>query len=286
MSFLQIKSLFEMTKPRAMFVVLLTALAGVLLVSEGEPFSWLLLHLMIGTALSGGGSIVLNQVIERDLDRQMIRTCQRPMVTGVISPFVGWSYGAILSVVGTLWLWAFVNPITALLAGLSVASYAFIYTPLKRRTTLNTAVGAIPGAIPPMMGVTAVTGVITPEAWVLFAILFVWQFPHFLAIAWLHREDYARAGYRMLPVLDAEGGMTARQIVINTLCLLFLTMVPVMMHTAGHHYAIGALAIGVVFLSLGLLHARLRSVRSARILLRGSVIHIAVLMTLLVADRI
>ena len=282
----QIKSLIEMTKPRAMFVVLLTALAGVLIAADGVPNVWLLVHLMLGTALSGGGSIVFNQVIERDYDRRMERTRHRPMAAGTISPALGWCYGAFLSVAGTAWLWAFVNPITALLAGLSVASYAFIYTPLKRRTTFNTAVGAVPGAIPPMMGVTAVTGVITPEAWVLFAILFVWQFPHFLAIAWLHREDYQTAGYCMLPVLDSEGGMTARQIILNTICLLFLTMVPVMMKTAGPKYAVGALAIGIAFCSLGLLHARLRSVRSARILLRGSVIHIAILMTLLVADRL
>jgi protoheme IX farnesyltransferase len=282
----KLKSLIEMTKPRAMFVVLLTALAGVLLASEGDMMGWLVLNLMIGTALSGGGSIVLNQVIERDHDAQMIRTRNRPMPSGAISPAMGWAWGALLSVMGTAWLWIFVNPTTALLAGLSVASYAFIYTPLKRRTTLNTAVGAIPGAIPPMMGVTAVTGFITAEAWVLFAILFVWQFPHFLAIAWLHREDYARAGYRMLPVLDSEGGMTSRQIVLNTICLLFLTMVPVMMHTAGPRYAVGAIAIGLGFLALGIIHARLRTVRSAQMLLRGSIIHIAVLMTLLVADRI
>lgn len=282
----KIQSLIQMTKPRAMFVVMLTALAGLLLGTDGKLDGWLLLHLLVGTALSGGGSIVLNQVIERDHDRRMDRTRSRPMATGFISPLMGWTYGAVLSVIGTAWLWMFVNPVTALLAGLSVASYAFIYTPLKRRTTLNTAVGAIPGAIPPMMGITAVTGVITPEAWVLFAILFVWQFPHFLAIAWLHREDYARAGYRMLPVLDTEGGMTARQIVLNTVCLLFLTLVPVMMRTAGSRYAIGALAIGLAFCALGLLHARLRSMQSARLLLRGSVIHIALLMALLVADRI
>lgn len=280
------KSLIQMTKPRAMFVVLLTALAGYLLASDGSFDVWLVLHLMVGTALSGGGSIALNQVMERDLDGLMVRTRNRPMAMGLFSARTGWLYGLALSAAGTVWLALYVNGLTALLAGLCVASYAFIYTPLKRRTTLNTAVGAVPGAIPPMMGITAVTGEITAEAWVLFSILFVWQFPHFLAIAWLYRDDYARAGYRMLPVLDKGGAMTARQIILNTICLLCLSLVPYVMQTAGIRYAVGALAIGAGFLLLGMLHARLRSIRSAELLLKGSVVHISLLMTLLVADRI
>lgn len=281
----QLSHYLAMTKPRAMLVVLVTTAAGYFLAETGSTEWWTLASLLIGAGLSGGGSIVLNQYLERDHDRQMKRTQDRPLPSGTVTPVSALIYGILLSVIGTAWLAIGVNAMTAILGGMCVLSYVLIYTPMKRTTHWNTAVGAIPGAIPPMMGWTAVTGSIDVEAWVLFGILFVWQYPHFLALGWIYRKDYAGAGYRMLSSVDATGERTARQVLINTSLLTFLTLFPARMGWAGLVYATGAPLLGLGLLMVGIAFYRRRTDLMARILLRGTIIHITLLMILLVMDR-
>ncbi|MCB9832368.1 MAG: protoheme IX farnesyltransferase [Planctomycetes bacterium] len=275
-----------MTKPRAMLVVLVTTAAGWFL-AAGAAADWsLLVHLLIGTGLSGGGSIVLNQYLERDHDRRMARTARRPLPSGMVAPREALVYGVALSVLGTAWLALGVNAITAVLGGLCVLSYVLLYTPMKRLSPWNTAVGAVPGAIPPMMGWTAVTGTIGVEAWVLFAILFIWQYPHFLAIGWLFKDDYAGAGYRMLSAVDPAGERTARQVLVNAALLVLVSLLPYGLEQAGLVYASGALLLGLGLFGLGILFHRRRDRAVAALLLKGTILHITLLMTLLVVDRV
>lgn len=274
-----------MTKPRAMLAVLVTAAAGFLLAARGALPAALFAHLLFGVALSGGGSIVLNQFLERDHDRLMARTRRRALPMGIVSPRQALVWGIALSVLGTFWCFAFVNTVTGVLAALSIVSYSFIYTPLKRVTTLNTVVGAVPGAIPPMMGWTAATGELGTEAWVLFLILFVWQFPHFLAIGWLHRGDYGRAGYALLAVRDDDGSRTARQMLLNTAALIAATLLPWRFLIAGSVYATGALIAGFGLAALVAAFAATRSSRAAYWVVKGTIVHIVLVMTLLVVDR-
>jgi len=208
------RDLVELTKPRITLMVVLTAGIGLLLASGGEASYVLVIHTLVGTGLLAGGSSALNQVLERDLDALMQRTADRPLPAGRMHPDAALLFGVALSIIGLLELTLFVNLLTALLGTLALASYVFLYTPLKRVSSLATVIGAIPGAIPPLMGWTAVTNEIGLGAWVLFGILFLWQLPHFLAIAWMCREDYARAGLPMLPVVDPDGRSTARQMVL------------------------------------------------------------------------
>ena len=276
---------FVMTKPRAMLVVLVTAAGGYLLAAARSTEMMRMVHLLIGTALSGAGSIVLNQFLERDHDRLMDRTRRRPLPSGLISPRSALVYGVALSVGGTAWLAVYVNALTAVLAALCVASYVLVYTPMKRWSTLNTVVGAIPGAIPPMMGWTAHSAALDAGAWVLFLILFIWQFPHFLAIGWLYREDYARAGYTMLSGIDHDGLISARQAVLNAACLIVVSLLPVTLRFAGPGYAVGAVLAGLGLLAVSVAFLRSRTNASALALLKGTVVHISILMALLVADR-
>lgn len=274
-----------MTKPRAMLVVLVTAAAGYLVAAPGAVDWTLLTNLLIGAGLSGGGSIVLNQYLEREHDKKMERTRLRPLPTGLVSPREALIYGVLLSVVGTAWLAVGVNALTAVLGGLCVLSYVLLYTPLKRVTTLNTAVGAVPGAIPPMMGWAAETGDLSAPAWILFAILFVWQFPHFLSIAWIYRRDYAGAGYAMLTGRDPDGRMTSRQILLNAFCLLAVSLAPVMANFAGTVYLAGAFILGLGLIALSVVFAVRRTTDAARLLLRGTILHISILMLLMVVDK-
>lgn len=282
-----LRAYFEMTKPRAMLVVWVTAVAGLLVaVAERDWDGLIFLHLSIGVLLSGGGSIVLNQVIEREHDARMRRTRSRPLPSGRVAPRAAAIYGVGLAVVGTLWLALFVNAVCAVLGGLSVITYVLLYTPLKRVTTLNTAVGAVPGAIPPMMGWAAIEGGLGLEAWLLFALLFVWQFPHFLAIAWLHRADYGDAGYAMLSRFDPAGALTARQMILNTIAVWGLALAPVAFGLVGAAYAIGATLLCAALLALAFVFAARRDDRAAFWMLKGSVLHISLLMTILVLDKL
>ena len=276
----------ELTKPRITFLVVLTAAAGFCMASASGIDYFRLLNMSIGIALLSSGLSTLNQYIERDLDRLMRRTQARPLPTGKLLPLEAAVFGVLLSAFGTVYLAVFINPLSALLGVATLASYLFVYTPLKTRTTLSTVLGAFPGAMPPFIGWVSATGGITVEAWVLFAVLFLWQFPHFLAIAWMYRDDYARAGIRMLPVVEPEGKVTGQQIISYTLLLIPVSLLPAATGMAGSIYFVGAVLMGIVFLYFSSKAALVRSAGQARRLLLASVIYLPLLFGLMVLNRI
>ncbi|HUP02314.1 MAG TPA: heme o synthase [Gemmatimonadota bacterium] len=274
-----------LTKARITALVLVTAAAGFCLASPEGIDLGRLAALLVGTALASGGAAALNQVFEREADGRMARTWSRPLPAGRITPRQGLVVGVGLAAGGVVWLALRIDLLTAGLALLTIGLYLAVYTPLKRRTPLNTLVGAVPGAIPPMMGWTAATGGLAPGAWVLFGILFLWQLPHFLAIAWLFREDYARGGFPMLPVVDPDGGSTGRQVALYLVALIPVSLAPTFLGLTGPVYFFGALALGLVFLGFGIAMALGRGRRGARRLLLASVTYLPILMLLLLADR-
>ena len=274
----------ELTKPRITFLVVLTAAAGFCLGSDQIDFLRLV-NMALGVALLSSGIATLNQYIERDLDRLMRRTQDRPLPSGKLTARRALVFGVSLSAVALGYLAVTVNPLSAVLGFATLASYLFIYTPLKLKTTLSTVLGAFPGAMPPFIGWVAARGEVTIEAWVLFAILFLWQFPHFLAIAWMYRDDYARAGIKMLPVVEPEGRVTGQQIVVYTLLLIPVSLLPVLVNLAGSVYLIGASVIGVVFLYYGVRAAVARTTWQARKLLLASVLYLPILFLLMVMNR-
>jgi protoheme IX farnesyltransferase len=274
----------ELTKPRLTSLVLVTTALGYLLAQSGpwEPATFA--AALLGTALVGGGANGLNQWWESAADARMRRTRGRPFPSGRVSPRSGFAFALGLSASGLVLLLQLVNPLTAGLALLSWATYLLAYTPLKQRTTLNTLVGAVSGAVPPMMGWTAATGALSAGAWVLFAILFIWQIPHFLAIAWVHRADYARGGFRMLPVLDPDGRATFRIAFVYCLGLLPATWAAALVGLTGWFYLAGATVLG-----LGMLHAGLRLCRegsetAAKHLFLASIAYLPVLLLLMLLD--
>lgn len=275
----------ELTKPRITFLIVLTAAAGFCLGSPGRISYPTLTHAMIGIALLSSGIATLNQYLERDLDRLMRRTAARPLPSGKLAPYEALLFGAGLTLLSELYLAFFVNPLTALLGLSVIAGYLFFYTPLKTRTSLSTAVGAFPGAMPPLMGWTAATGEMSTGAWVLFAIVFLWQFPHFLAIAWMYREDYGRAGIVMLPVLEPEGRLTGQQIVAYTLLLVPVSLLPTLIGLSGKLYFYGALISGLLFLYSSVRAALSKSRLAARRLLLASVIYLPLLFVLMVLNQ-
>lgn len=240
---------------------------------------------MIGIALLSSGIAALNQFIERDLDGLMRRTADRPLPSGRLLPWEALFFGTALTVGAEIYLLLLVNPLTAVMGLTVIAGYLFAYTPLKTRTSLSTIVGAFPGAVPPLIGWTAARGDISLEAWVLFAILFLWQFPHFLAIAWMYREDYGRAGILMLPVVEPEGRVTGQQIVVYTVLLLPVSLLPTLIGISGRVYLYGAIVLGLLFLSSSIRAAISKSRQSARQLLLASVIYLPLLFILMVLNR-
>jgi len=275
-----------LTKPELTFLSVVTALAGFYM-GTGETIALgLLLHTLIGTALVGGGAGALNQYIERDLDGLMRRTENRPLPSGRLGPWEVLIFGSLLSLAGLAQLSLFVNALTGFLAAATLVSYLFLYTPLKRITPLSTLVGGIPGAIPPMMGWTAVKNEISQEAWILFAILFLWQMPHFFSLAWMYRKDYARAGYKMLTVLDPKGDRTSRQILFYCGALIPTTMIPVLAGYSGFAYMICALFLGTAFLLSGIHLVKTRSNDSARRVFLVSLLYLPALLLLMVIDRV
>lgn len=274
----------ELTKPRITLLVVLTAAAGFCLGSEPGIDYVRLINMAVGIALLSSGIATLNQYIERDLDARMRRTESRPLPSGKLAPAHALIWGLLLSVAATVYLAALINPLSAALGALTFASYLFVYTPLKTKTTLSTVLGAFPGAMPPLIGWVAARGHIGLEAWVLFAILFLWQFPHFLAIAWMYRDDYARAGIKMLPVVEPEGKVTGQQIISYTLLLVPVSLLPTMIHIAGSVYFVGALVLGVVFLYFSARAAFVRTAWQARQLLLASVFYLPVLFALMVLN--
>jgi protoheme IX farnesyltransferase len=274
----------ELTKPRITFLVVITAAAGFCLGSKIKVDLAHLAYLSGAIALLSSGIGTLNQYIERDLDRLMFRTRARPLPAGRLSSKRALLFGIGLSVTGLGTLAAFINVLTAGLGLLTLAAYLFGYTPMKTRSSLSTVVGAFPGAMPPLIGWAAATGRIGIEGLVLFAILFLWQFPHFLAIAWMYKDDYARAGIKMLPVVEPEGRVTGQQIVSYTLMLLPVSMLPGLVHLAGSVYMVGALGLGVIFLYFGARAAVVRSKWQARRLLQASVLYLPALFILMVLN--
>lgn len=274
----------ELTKPRITFLILLTAAAGFCLGSRAGVNYLALAHAMVGIGLLSSGVSTLNQFIERDLDGLMRRTRARPLPAGRLDARQALVFGVALTVGAEIYLAAFVNLLTAALGLFVVVGYVFCYTPLKTRTSLSTVVGAFPGAMPPLMGWTAAAGSLGLEALALFAILFAWQFPHFLAIAWMYREDYGRAGIVMLPVVEPDGRRTSQQIVVWTLLLVPVSLFPVMLGTSGRVYLFGALALGLLFIAASVWAAVSTSRLSARRLLLASVLYLPVLFGLMVVN--
>ena len=277
--------LAELFKARLTSLVLLTTLVGFYLGQRGG-MNWLLLvNTLLGTGLLACGAAALNQYLERDFDALMERTADRPLPAGRIQPQMVVVLGGVISVAGLLWLAFGVNLLTSVLGAVTLISYLFIYTPLKRKTTLNTAIGAVPGALPPLMGWTAVRGNLSIEGWALFAILFFWQLPHFLAIAWMYREDYAKGGFVMLPLVDRDGARTGRSAVSHTLGLLPVSLSPFVFQVSGALYFFGALVLGLVFLWCALRFARQMDRLSARRLFFASILYLPLLLGLMVFDK-
>jgi protoheme IX farnesyltransferase len=244
-----------------------------------------LLHTIIGTALIASGTAALNQWFERDADRKMRRTAGRPLPLGRLTPRSALAFGAALSVAGFLELWLGGNLLSGSIGAFTLAMYLFLYTPLKQRTWWSTTVGAIPGAMPPMIGYAAAAGTLTVEAWILAAILFLWQFPHFYAIAWMYKEDYAQAGIRMLPVVEPDCRSTARQMVLYGIALIPVSLLPVAFGMSGNIYLAGALVLGLWFLYSGVRVATERSVSRARGVLMASVLYLPLIYGLMLFDR-
>jgi heme o synthase len=282
----RISAYLELTKPRITFLIVLTSAAGFCLGAKGGLDYAKFVHAMFGIALLSSGIATLNQYIERELDGRMRRTASRPLPTGKLAPVEALVWGLSLTLLAEIYLALLVNPLTALFGLSVITGYLFMYTPLKTRTTLSTFIGAFPGAMPPLMGWTAAANEVTWGAWVLFTILFLWQFPHFLAIAWMYREDYGRAGIRMLPVVEPEGRITGQQIVAYTLMLVPVSLLPTMIGISGRIYFYGAIILGLLFLSSSISAALSKSRQQARRLLLASVLYLPLLFGLMVFNQL
>ena len=283
-----------LTKPRITWLILMSTGIGYFFGLPGAPnwlgflkaiHLWPLLHTILGTGLIASGTAALNQWYEREADRHMRRTSARPLPSGRLSAPRALAFGAALSVAGFLELWLGVNLLSASIGAFTLASYLFLYAPLKQRTWWSTTIGAIPGAMPPMIGFAAAAGVITRESWVLFAILFLWQFPHFYSIAWMYKEDYARAGILMLPVVEPDCRSTARQIVLYGVALIPVSLLPGILGMSGRIYVVGALLLGLWFLYSGVRVALERSLVRARGVLIASVLYLPLIYGLMLLDR-
>lgn len=275
-----------LTKPRVVVMVLITTFVGFYLASPAG-LNWLLLcHTLIGVALAAGGTLALNQYLERDLDARMLRTKERPLPEGRLQPDEALGFGVAIAAGGLIYLTLLANPLSGLVTAVSVGSYLFLYTPLKQKTPLCLMVGAVPGALPPVTGWVAASGQWPLEAWVLFTILFLWQIPHSLSIAVLYREDYARADFQLLPVVEPEGTTTGRQIVVYSLALLAVGLLPTTLHLAGTMYFVTAFVLGLVMLVCGVMLAKSHSAAAARRLLFASLIYLPALLVVMAVDKV
>lgn len=275
----------QLTKPRITWLILMSTAVGFFFGVDGGWNWWVLLHTIVGTGLIASGTAALNQWMERDADAHMKRTRNRPLPSGALRPANAFWFAVGLSLLGFVELWFGANPLTAGLGFFTLTSYLFVYTPLKRRTPHSTTLGAIPGAMPPVIGFAAARGELTAEALALFAILFLWQFPHFYAIAWIYREDYGRAGIRMLPVVDPSGERTARQILLTALLLIPISLAPAWLGMTGKWYLAGALMLGATYLWYGMQIVRERTMVRARHVLLSSIAYLPLLYILMLADR-
>ena len=276
----------QLTKPRLNLLVVFTTGVGYWLGVAGHVDATTLFHAVVGTALVAGGSAVFNQLYEQDVDALMSRTRLRPLPDGRLTPWHAFIFGFVLSALGLVQLSFGVNHLSAVVAFATLVSYVVWYTPMKRLSSLSTVVGAIPGALPPVIGWAAATGTVSREAWLLFAIVFLWQMPHFLALAWLFREEYERAGFPVLPVVEPTGRSTARQTVIYTAALIPVSLGPALTGLAGPVYFAVALVLGIAFLVLALRFSRDLHRRSARQLFLGSLVYLPLIWLFMIATRV
>jgi protoheme IX farnesyltransferase len=280
------KDYIELSKPRILVMQVVTLGMGIFLAAD-SLLSWgAVITSVIGTMLVSAGAGAFNHALEAEVDLLMARTQSRPVAAGRISKKRAFLFGSACLLIGFFLLFVFVNTLVGVLSFLTVVMYVSIYTPMKQMSWLNTLVGAIPGAIPPLGGWATVRGDLSSEAWVLFLILFVWQLPHFYAIAWIFKEDYTRGGFKMLSVMDETGTRTARQIVMQTILLIIVALFPLSVGMAGMVYGVGSVILGGYFLKCGFRFYRSRSVADARGVLRASVLYLPLLLVLMVVDRL
>ena len=276
----------DLVKARLTALVLLTTFVGFYLGWQGAMNYPAMFHVLFGTSLVAGGAAALNQLLEREYDAKMRRTASRPLPSGRLQPATVAIFGGACSVVGLVYLAVLVNPLTSVVGAVTSISYLFIYTPLKRVTWLNTLVGAIPGALPPLMGWTAARNELSGEGWALFAILAFWQIPHFMAIAWLYRDEYARAGFVMLPNVDADGSRTAQHSIANTVALLLASLCPFALGLNGKIYLALALVLGAGYFCCAVRFAQQMTMRRARQLFLASIIYLPLLIAALVGNKL
>ncbi|MEI6193143.1 MAG: heme o synthase [Verrucomicrobiota bacterium] len=276
----------DLVKARLTTLVLLTTLVGFYLGWRGAMNFALMFNTLAATGLVAAGASALNQWLEREYDAKMLRTQSRPLPSGRMQPATVAIFGGVCSVAGLIYLALAVNPLTSIIGAVTLISYLFIYTPLKRVTWLNTAIGAVPGALPPLMGWTAARGELSSEGWALFAILFFWQLPHFFAIAWIYKDEYAKAGFQMLPGIDPDGQRTAQQAVSNTLALLAVSLFPFVFKMAGTFYLVGAIILGAGFLWGAIQFSRQLTLTRARQLFFASIIYLPMLLALMVWNKV
>ncbi|HEY3939475.1 MAG TPA: heme o synthase [Bryobacteraceae bacterium] len=275
----------QLTKPRIALLIVISTAVGYCFGTGSHLNLVTLFNALLGTAFMAAGSATLNQWYERDIDAKMDRTRKRPIPAGTIPARHALAFGVVLSILGMLDLWIFTNVQAAALSLLTSVGYLFVYTPLKRKGPICTTIGAIPGAMPPLIGFAAASGYLTVEAWILFGILFLWQFPHFHAIAWMYREDYERGDVKMLAVVEPDGKALSRQVMLTLLLLIPITLAPTFIHMAGKIYFVAALLLGLAFLYFGMQICQERTFERARRLLLASVIYMPLLFAFLVFDN-
>ena len=280
----KVSAFIELTKPRITILILISTALGYYL-AESEMINYLnFFYTILGTAILSGGAGTINHCIERDLDMLMDRTKSRPIPTGLISIKTAFNFGLSQSIIGFVILWVFVNQLTAILGLATILLYLFVYTPLKKITWLNTTIGAIPGAMPALGGWAASANELSPNAWILFAILFLWQHPHFYAIAIMCKDDYERAGFKMLPVIEKENHRTNRQIIWHAFLLIPVSLYFVVTGALGIFYFWGALLLGIVYLISSIPLLKESSIKNAKLLLRTSVVYLPLLLIIILID--
>ena len=280
----KVSAFIELTKPRITILILISTALGYYL-AESEMINYLnFFYTILGTAILSGGAGTINHCIEKDLDMLMDRTKSRPIPAGLISIKTALSFGLAQSIIGFAILWVLVNQLTAILGLATIVLYLFVYTPLKKITWLNTTIGAIPGAMPALGGWAASANQLSPNAWILFAILFLWQHPHFYAIAIMCKDDYERAGFKMLPVIEKENHRTNRQIIWHAFLLIPVSLYFVVTGALGIFYFWGALLLGIVYLASGIPLLKESSIKNAKLLLRTSVIYLPLLLIIILID--
>ena len=279
------RAYIELMKPSILIMVLITTLLGYYLSNEGA-MSWIrLIWTLLGTSLSAGGAGALNQYLERDQDKLMDRTCNRPIPAGIIQPQNALLFGVSAVIMGSIILVMKINTLTGFLSLLTAFMYVLIYTPMKKLTWLNTSLGSIPGALPPLGGWTAATGNVDSGAWILFAILYLWQHPHFFAIAWMCKDDYQKAGFKMLPVIEPNGSRTIRQIFWHLSLLFPVCFLPFIIGMSGNIYLFGTTILTLLYFLSAIPMLKEKSSKNASLILKASVLYLPLLMVIIIIDK-